>query len=124
MLDTPALPALSQPYAALPEGLAVRIDPDPVAAPRTLAVNGGLARELGIDPEALAATPGVFTGNAPWPGAAPGQAALPVSTPGAAASAAGSIPSARARASFTASVRGAATGSRSMSAASGAGSAV
>ena len=71
MLDAPALPALSQPYTALPEGLAVRIDPDPVAAPRTLAVNGGLARELGIDPEALAAAPGVFTGNAPWPGAAP-----------------------------------------------------
>ena len=71
MLDAPALPALRQPYAALPEGLAVRIDPDPVAAPGTLAVNGGLARDLGIDPEALAAAPGVFTGNAPWPGAAP-----------------------------------------------------
>ena len=71
MLDTPALPQLSQPYSALPDSLAARIDPDPVAQPRTLAVNEAHARQLGIDPAALVAAPGVFTGNAAWPGAAP-----------------------------------------------------
>ena len=71
MLDISALPNLTQPYDALPAALAERIGPDPVAAPRTIAVNDGHARELGIDPDALAAAPGVLTGNAAWPGAAP-----------------------------------------------------
>ena len=71
MLDVSTLPQLSQPYAALPDRLAARIDPDPVAQPRTLAVNEAHARQLGIDPAALVAAPGVFTGNAAWPGAAP-----------------------------------------------------
>ena len=71
MLDASALPSLSQPYAGLPDRLAARIDLNPVAAPRTLEVNEGHARELGIDPGVLASTPGVLTGNAAWPGAAP-----------------------------------------------------
>ena len=57
-------------YADAP-GLAARADPVPVAAPRLLALNAPLAAGLGLDPEALRAAPGVFTGNAAWPGAAP-----------------------------------------------------
>ena len=76
MLDAPSSPApslpdLSQPYAALPSRLAARIDPDPVAAPHTLAVNEEHARALGIDPVALADAPGTLTGNVAWPGAEP-----------------------------------------------------
>lgn len=43
----------------------------PVPAPRMLALNDAHAEQLGLDPAALRAAPGLFTGNAPWPGAAP-----------------------------------------------------
>lgn len=43
----------------------------PVAEPRTLAVSASLARELGLDPEAIAAAPDVFAGNRLAPGMRP-----------------------------------------------------
>jgi len=52
-------------YARLPERFYARLDPTPVAAPRLVKVNDGLARELGLDPAALA-TPAaveVLAGN-------------------------------------------------------------
>lgn len=41
-------------YARLPDRFYQRIDPTPVAAPAIVRVNAPLARELGLDPEALA----------------------------------------------------------------------
>jgi uncharacterized protein YdiU (UPF0061 family) len=46
-------------YARLPERFYSRIEPRPVAAPKLVKVNAGLARELGLDPEALASPEGV-----------------------------------------------------------------
>jgi uncharacterized protein YdiU (UPF0061 family) len=65
-----ALAPLVPAYADAP-GLAARADPAPVAAPRMLALNEAHAAQLGLDPGALHAAPGVFTGNEAWPGAAP-----------------------------------------------------
>jgi uncharacterized protein YdiU (UPF0061 family) len=46
-------------YARLPERFFARQAPVPVAAPRLLALNQALARELGLDPEAMAGPEGV-----------------------------------------------------------------
>jgi len=46
-------------YARLPERFYARIEPIPVIAPRLIKVNVELARELGLDPDALASTQGV-----------------------------------------------------------------
>ena len=46
-------------YARLPERFYARLDPAPVAAPHLVKVNVELARNLGLDPDALASTRGV-----------------------------------------------------------------
>jgi serine/tyrosine/threonine adenylyltransferase len=46
-------------YARLPDRFHVRLDPTPVAAPKLVRVNGGLAETLGIDPDDLASPEGV-----------------------------------------------------------------
>jgi uncharacterized protein YdiU (UPF0061 family) len=46
-------------YARLPERFFVRLNPTPVAAPRLVKVNENLARDLGLDPSALASEQGV-----------------------------------------------------------------
>lgn len=60
-------------YARLPEGFFAPVAPTPVAAPRLLAFNIGLARELGLDAEALATPEGtaIFAGQRVPPGAEP-----------------------------------------------------
>lgn len=58
-------------YARLPERFHARLDPTPVAEPRLIALNEPLAREIGLDPEALAAMPGVFAGDEVPEGAEP-----------------------------------------------------
>lgn len=60
-------------YAALPPPFYARLAPSPVAAPRLLALNAPLARELGLDPAALASPDGVamLAGNALPEGAEP-----------------------------------------------------
>ena len=46
-------------YARLPERFYARLDPTPVAAPRLIRLNVELARNLGLDPDALASERGV-----------------------------------------------------------------
>src|SRR3712207_564331 len=46
-------------YARLPERFHARLDPAPVAAPRLVRVNAGLAEALGLDPDELAGPEGV-----------------------------------------------------------------
>jgi uncharacterized protein YdiU (UPF0061 family) len=46
-------------YARLPERFYARVDPTPVTAPRLIKLNVELARELGLDPDALASREGV-----------------------------------------------------------------
>jgi serine/tyrosine/threonine adenylyltransferase len=46
-------------YARLPEHFYARLDPTPVALPRLIKLNAGLARDLGLDPDALAGPEGV-----------------------------------------------------------------
>jgi uncharacterized protein YdiU (UPF0061 family) len=46
-------------YARLPERFYARLAPTPVAAPRLIRLNVEVARELGLDPEALASAAGV-----------------------------------------------------------------
>ncbi len=46
-------------YARLPEHFHARLAPTPVAAPRLIRLNAEVARELGLDPEALASREGV-----------------------------------------------------------------
>ena len=60
-------------YARLPARLYARLDPTPVAAPRLVRVNAGLADSLGLDPEELASREGVeiLAGNRIPDGAAP-----------------------------------------------------
>ena len=60
-------------YARLPARLYARLDPTPVAAPRLVRVNTGLAESLGLDPEELASREGVeiLAGNRIPDGAAP-----------------------------------------------------
>jgi serine/tyrosine/threonine adenylyltransferase len=60
-------------YARLPDRFYTRLAPSPVAKPALVKVNEGLARELGIDPAALAAPEGVavLAGNRVPDGADP-----------------------------------------------------
>src|ERR1700691_3582825 len=60
-------------YARLPEHFYARLDPTPVAAPRLVKVNVELARNLGLDPDALASPRGVeiLAGNRVAEGAEP-----------------------------------------------------
>ena len=60
-------------YARLPERFYTRLSPTPVARPALVAVNEALARELGIDPAALASEEGVavLAGNRVPAGADP-----------------------------------------------------
>jgi serine/tyrosine/threonine adenylyltransferase len=60
-------------YARLPEHFYARLDPTPVAAPRLVKLNVELARQLGLNPEALASTRGVeiLAGNRVAEGAEP-----------------------------------------------------
>ncbi|MBM3505772.1 MAG: YdiU family protein [Alphaproteobacteria bacterium] len=51
-------------YSRLPARFFVRLPPTPVAAPRLIALNRGLAEELGLDPDALAPhAAALFAGN-------------------------------------------------------------
>lgn len=60
-------------YARLPERFYVKLAPTPVAQPRLVKLNSALARELGLDPRALASPAGVamLAGNSVPPGAEP-----------------------------------------------------
>jgi uncharacterized protein YdiU (UPF0061 family) len=60
-------------YARLPEHFYARLDPTPVAAPRLVKVNVELARELGLDADALKSERGVavLSGNRVAEGAEP-----------------------------------------------------
>jgi serine/tyrosine/threonine adenylyltransferase len=60
-------------YARLPARLYARLDPTPVAAPRLVRVNTGLAESLSLDPDELASPEGVeiLAGNRVPKGAAP-----------------------------------------------------
>jgi serine/tyrosine/threonine adenylyltransferase len=60
-------------YARLPERFFARLPPTPVAAPRLIRVNAGLALELGLDPAWLASPEGVavLAGNRVAEGADP-----------------------------------------------------
>ncbi len=60
-------------YARLPERFYTRLAPTPVAEPGLVAVNAALARELGLDPDALASDEGVraLAGNRVPEGADP-----------------------------------------------------
>ena len=65
--------AFDNSYARLPASLYTRQDPVPVAEPRLLALNEGLATELGLDARALRGPEGIamLSGNAPPVGAEP-----------------------------------------------------
>src|SRR5271167_1676058 len=60
-------------YARLPDHFFARVDPTPVAAPRLVKLNVELARNLGLDPDALASAQGVeiLAGNRVAEGAEP-----------------------------------------------------
>src|SRR3712207_4305521 len=60
-------------YARLPGRFFARLDPAPVAAPRLVRVNAGLAERLGLDPDGLAGPEGVevLAGNRVPEGAEP-----------------------------------------------------
>src|SRR5580692_6933341 len=65
--------AFSNTYARLPERFYARVNPTPVAAPRLIQVNAQLARDLNLDPEALAGEEGIaiLAGNRIAPGSEP-----------------------------------------------------
>jgi uncharacterized protein YdiU (UPF0061 family) len=72
--DSPAARfAFDNSYARLPERFYARLAPTPVAEPRLVKINGGLATELGLDPDALASPEGVeiLAGNRIAPGSEP-----------------------------------------------------
>ena len=56
--DSPAF-GFENTYARLPEHFYARLDPTPVALPRLIKLNVGLARDLNLDPDALATPEGV-----------------------------------------------------------------
>jgi serine/tyrosine/threonine adenylyltransferase len=66
-------PAFENSYAALPDRFFSRLPPMPVATPRLIQLNQGLAAELGLDPSALdeQTWAAVFAGNALPSGADP-----------------------------------------------------
>ncbi len=63
--------AFDNSYARLPDRFHTRLVPTPVRAPGWVALNEGLARDLGLDAEALRANLDVFAGNAVPDGAEP-----------------------------------------------------
>ena len=65
--------AFENTYVRLPQHFFARIDPTRVASPQLIEVNEGLARELGLDPQALASEEGVavLAGNRMPEGAEP-----------------------------------------------------
>jgi serine/tyrosine/threonine adenylyltransferase len=65
--------AFDNSYARLPERFYARLAPTPVAEPRLVKINRGLATELGLDPDALASPEGVeiLAGNRIAPGSEP-----------------------------------------------------
>ena len=65
--------AFDNSFARLPERFYVRVDPTPVRAPRIVKVNVELARELGLDADALMSEHGaaVLAGNRVPEGAEP-----------------------------------------------------
>ena len=63
--------AFDNSYARLPDRLFTAMAPTPVAAPGWIALNEALARDLGLDADALRARPDVFAGNAVPEGATP-----------------------------------------------------
>ena len=66
-MSSPAIPATApsvqfgfqNTYAQLPERFYARVNPTPVVRPRLIKLNTGLARQLGLDPEALSGAEGV-----------------------------------------------------------------
>ncbi len=62
---------LEHSYAGLPAALHVAVAPTPVAAPRLVVLNRGLAADLGLDAERLAEGAEIFAGNRLPEGAAP-----------------------------------------------------
>ncbi len=72
-VQTDELFAFDNSYARLPEHFFARHAPTPVAAPRLLRLNQALARELGLDPAALATPEGiaVLAGNVTAAGSEP-----------------------------------------------------
>src|SRR6202046_5245566 len=72
-LDTPVRFGFENTYARLPEHFYARLNPTPVAAPRLVKLNVELARNLGLDPDALASPRGVeiLAGNRVAEGAEP-----------------------------------------------------
>ncbi|PWJ20364.1 protein adenylyltransferase SelO [Jannaschia seohaensis] len=63
--------AFDNSYARLPDRFYTKMAPTPVAAPAWVALNEGLAAEMGLDAAALRAAPQVFAGNAVPEGADP-----------------------------------------------------
>ena len=63
--------AFDNSYARLPDRFYTKMSPTPVAAPGWVALNEGLARELGLDPEVLRHSVGIFAGNQVPDGADP-----------------------------------------------------
>src|SRR5512146_1673273 len=65
--------AFDNTFARLPEYFYARLDPTPVAAPRIVKINVELARELGLDANALTSEHGVavLAGNRVADGAEP-----------------------------------------------------
>jgi uncharacterized protein YdiU (UPF0061 family) len=57
--DNAVLFGFENTYARLPEHFYARVNPTPVASPRLVKVNGELAHDLGLDPDALARAQGV-----------------------------------------------------------------
>lgn len=57
--DNAVLFGFGNTYARLPEHFYARVNPTPVATPRLVKVNLKLARDLGLDPDALASAEGV-----------------------------------------------------------------
>ena len=78
-MSAPALPSdaagwrLENTYASLPSVLHAPLPPTPVREPRLVVLNHALARDLGIDPAALAGpdAAAIFAGNRLPPGSAP-----------------------------------------------------
>ena len=73
MLKSPVRISFDNAYARLPGRFYARLDPTPVAAPRLVRVNAGLAEQLGLDAGELASEAGValLAGNHVPAGAAP-----------------------------------------------------
>jgi serine/tyrosine/threonine adenylyltransferase len=66
-------PQFDNSYALLPERFYARVDPTPVARPRLIKLNVGLARDLGLDTDWLASEEGIamLAGNRMPPAATP-----------------------------------------------------